>query len=222
MGYFEQFDFHKSPVYGICSAGDDIYSVGGDRQLLRYWMEGENWLAEPIAMLNNAGYTCFAHQDWLFVGDAQGQLYQFHRKEKSILKIVQAHDGGIFKIINHQGELISIGQDGKLNIWKVDTLEMLRTIWISDQKLRDAHWDDSSKKLAVVGQDGALRVLLLPLYNEIYTSHQIADGLTSVVFWSEKQTWITSSKSGKIIFWKEDDPFHNLIFKPTEEISIVL
>ncbi|MEN9948133.1 MAG: hypothetical protein RL106_956 [Bacteroidota bacterium] len=199
----DQFDFHKSPVYGICSIGNDIYSVGGDRQLLHYWKDGEDWLAEPIALLNHAGYACLAHDNWLFVGDAQGQLYQINRQEKSLIKIVQAHEGGIFKLLIHDDQIISVGQDGKLNIWKLDNLEMVRTMWISDQKLRDASWDDTSMKLALVGQDGVLRILHLPQLNELYTSHAAVDGLTSVTYWCEKQTWITSSKSGKIIFWKE-------------------
>ncbi len=199
----DQFDFHKSPVYGICSFDDDLYSVGGDRQLLHYWKENDQWMAEPFALLNHAGYCCFAHHSRLVVGDSQGQLYLFNREEKSLIKIVQGHDGGIFKVLQQQNEIISIGQDGKLNIWNSESMEMIRTIWISDQKLRDAYWESDSKRLALVGQDGILRILHAPLYNEIYTSHPNQDGLTAVTYWSEKNTWITSSKLGKIEFWKE-------------------
>lgn len=205
LNSIDQFDFHKSPVYGICTIDNHIFSVSGDRQVIHYWLEDELWKAETIALLNHAGYCCHAEKYWLFVGDAQGQLYQFDLRNKSLVKIIEAHHGGIFKLTDEQDELISIGQDGKLNVWKLENLEMIRTIWISDQKLRDVQWDQNKEKLAIVGQDGFLRILTLPLYQEVYTSKVIQEGLSSAAFWASKHTWITGSKSGKINFWKEDD-----------------
>ncbi len=200
----DQFDFHKSPVYGICASGDDIYSVGGDRQFLHYWEENGIWLAEPIALLNHAGYSCYSIHDKLFAGDAQGHLYVFDRTEKSLIKIIQAHDGGIFRITHNGEEILSLGHDGKLNIWNISNLEMIRTIWISEQKLRDACWNMESSKLGIVGQDGQLRILHLPLFNELFTSIPLESGLTAITYWPEKEIWVTSSKIGKIQFWKEN------------------
>lgn len=200
----DQFDFHQAPVYGVAAANNHLYSVGGDRQVFHYWMEADQYMAERIALLNHAGYCCHVHEKWIFAGDAQGYLYRFHFDDKESVKVMKAHDGGIFKLTSDAEQLYSIGQDGKLNLWSFDPLEMKRTLWLSAEKLRDLCWNDSMSQLAVVGQDGILRVLELPMLNEIFTSLPMKDGLTSVAYWPEKKTWVSGNKQGQVQFWKQE------------------
>lgn len=198
----DQFDFHQAPVYGVAAANNHLYSVGGDRQVFHYWLEADQYMAERIALLNHAGYCCHVHENWIFAGDAQGFLYRFHVQDKTSVKIVKAHEGGIFKLTSDTYHLYSIGQDGKLNLWSFDALEMIRSLWLSPEKLRDMAWNDQKNQLAIVGQDGLLRVLEPPMLNEIFTSNPIPEGLTSLAYWPEKKMWVSGNKLGVVHFWK--------------------
>jgi WD40 repeat protein len=197
----DQFDFHQAPVYGLAEFENELFSVGADRQVLHYWLQDNNWLAEQWALLPTAGFCCCFNSNIVFVGDSKGTIYVFDRMQKQLRKAVQAHQSGILKMHILKDELWSIGQDGTINIWEISELKNKRSILLGDIKLRDMCWDTEHSNLGIIGLDGYMRLFDKEWMNEWHTQMAHRLGGTAISFWSKKNLWITGGKDGLIQFW---------------------
>jgi WD40 repeat protein len=178
---------HSQPVYGLCEGIEDncIMTCGSDK-FIAQWNLNSLIQVKPTIQLELPVYSILLDKprQKLFAGDSNGGIHLICLKQKIEERHITYHQKGIYKLkINPKNKhLYACGGDGKFTVWDSGTMELLRTFQFSGEKLRVLSISGDCNFICVGGNDGIVHILETEFYNEIYTSPEFPDGVSSCCF----------------------------------------
>ncbi|MCC7299018.1 MAG: hypothetical protein IT244_11850 [Bacteroidia bacterium] len=162
---------HRQSVYALAKVDEERFiSAGGDGFVVEWnAFEGEDGVA--LATIPEPVYSLYSHDNGILAGAQSGSLYAI--KGTEVRKIV-AHNGGIFRIVEWNESIITLGGDGVLMVWNWN-FELLKTVKVSSKSLR-----------SIAPFPGGLAVgcsaSLIHLYNVDFTKMEVLEVHNSSVF----------------------------------------
>jgi WD40 repeat protein len=219
-----QFTGHRGAVYALGGQDDEhrFLSGSGDGRVVQWDLRSPDQ-GELVA---DAVHPVFSvHHDGgrkrLIIGNEHGGLHVIDLVEREEIRLLQAHQKGIFNILALSGDRIACAAgDGSLSIWQVPSMELIRRIPLCEEKLRGMEVDASGRWLAVACGDGRLRVLDTTDLNEHHTIDAHAKGAASVAWHPRKPVLISGGRDGFLRFWHSDEGFRPLHEIPAHRANI--
>jgi WD40 repeat protein len=205
---------HQAPVYALAEGSTQTYvfTGGGDR-VVALWdiLTGEQ---QPFVVRTDAPiYALLYHLGILFIGCSNGVLHAVNIQSKQETHAWSLDTKGIFdlKMDVARNRLLVGGGNGILTVIDFSRLEVMRSIPLSDGKLRRLALDTQGDFLAVADNSGPVHVLDAESYqtNETINSHD--DGATSVVWHPSKPVLITGGKDAFIRCHSITDGFKQVL-----------
>ncbi len=219
-----QFTGHRGAVYALDGLGDDhrFLSGSGDGRVVRWDLRSPG----TGELLADAVHAIFSlHHDearkLLLIGNENGGLHVIDLVEREEIRLLQAHQKGIFNILALPGDRIACAAgDGSLSLWQLPSIELLRRIPLCDDKVRGLAVDPTGAWLAVACGDGSVRVMDTTDLNEHHTLEAHAKGAASVAWHPRKPVLISAGRDGLLSFWRSDDHFRPLRSLPAHRANI--
>jgi len=215
------FTGHEGPIYALEQDTDRIgfFSGSGD-QLVSAWSFD---LDVPPKALINVGATvysiCFVQQlNSILVGQANGGLHVIDLTKKEEVRLLKHHSAGIFdiKYSANNKHVYTVGGDGVLAVWDLNTFTLLKCFNFCKEKLRGLALKPGDAELAISCGDGFIRIIDT---KELVLKHQFEAHKLSAntVFYHPIQSVLLSGGRDAILnFWDTESyqlvnsiPAHN-------------
>jgi WD40 repeat protein len=198
---------HNSGVYAITNGFGDgrILSGSGDRFAVEWSIDTASQTGFAVKT-DNGIFSLATDGDlqFLAIGESSGGLRIIDINSKQEKRYFTTHSKGIFKLLfnDEKQQMYSLGGDGMFHVWSVPEFELLRSIPLSEQKLKDAIFDKDKKHLIICGSDGYVRILELEYFNEVQTINAHQTGCNSLALHPTKPLLLTAGRDAHIRFWE--------------------
>jgi WD40 repeat protein len=153
------FTGHLGSLYAIDSLGGNFYSAGGDGQVVE-WSFSNPDIGKLIAHVESQ-VLCIKiiDQNTLVIGDLDGGIHWINLQEKRRVKGIFAHEKGVYRFALHENNLISIGADGTVLVWDIETKSKRYSSKISSTNLRGLSYMEENNSWAIGDGDGKIFIL---------------------------------------------------------------
>jgi WD40 repeat protein len=215
---------HSAAIYQLCHGRFEnrFFSAAGDRFVVE-WDDELNQTGLAIQM-DHPVYSVYYNSafELLFAGTSTGNFHVVSLATKSELRNIAVHTNGIYSFcfLEKFNLLVVAGGDGKISIWQLPDMELLRSFPLGDFKLRGMAKNQDETRIALACGDGKVRVFETLFFNEIYTLDAHAEGATSVAFHPTKPTLITGGKDAHLKVWNIEDDYKEIISIPAHYSTI--
>jgi WD40 repeat protein len=223
-----RFTGHRGPVYALGKAfgAGGFLSAGGDGTVARWNLlhpDNGTLLAKverAIFALHHPGPNV------IYLGDVDGGLHVIDLERRTETQIERAHGKGIYRIATLPNGLVAIaGGDGALSIWAPETqagprLKRMRTIPLTDDKVRDLALSPDGELLAVACGDGRIHILDTAELNEQFTTAGHANGTNCLAWHPQKPVLVSGGKDGHVRLWHAQEDFRPMMDLPAHKDTI--
>lgn len=204
---------HKKGVFGILSAEEKVYTIGGGG-VLTSWDALQKCSRESLK-LSNQSLRCIDYstiRNEIAIGSSDNSIYLIDATSFKVkYHLEQAHENSVFSVrySPSQQYLFSGGRDAHLKVWALDKYPNL----VADIP---AHWytinsivfHPEKKRLATASRDKTIKIWNAETLELLKVLEMQRDGghLNSVncLFWHpHQQTLISASDDRSIILWQD-------------------
>lgn len=207
---------HNAPIYALCvgESNEVFFSGGGDRFVAKWNVN--TGLQLPFTVRTESPVYALVLDNpssMLFIGCSDGKIHAVNTETKAEVKAWSLHHGGVFdlKIDFQRRRLLAAGGDGVLSVWDLPSMQLLRTIPLSDGKLRQIALSPDGNKLAVADNQGPVHVLDALNFHSDATLTAHADGSMSAAWHPTKPILITGGKDAYLRCWNSADNFKEVL-----------
>jgi len=226
----DQFKGHTGAVYALVNGPTlgVFLSGGGDGTVVR-WNCAAPEEGTLIVRTDQAVFSlCLLGEDRLGIGGGNGDLRVVDMAGRTELQLLRFHRKGIFRIIVLPDHRVACaGGDGVLSIWSLPPadqplakLDLLRSIPLAEEKLRDLALGPDGGHLAIACGDGTVRILEARDFNELYTIAGHEGGANAVAWHPGKPVLLTGGKDGHLRFWNTDEDYRAIRAIPAHRSTI--
>lgn len=137
-------------TYDFCSAGGDGWMVG--------WRFEQPESGHLLAKADTQLFTLLSlpKENILVGGDMNGGLHWVNLDKPDTSRGIQHHQKGVFDLLRLQGNLFSIGGDGRLSRWSIPEQRSLESLILSNQSLRCMDFNAVRNEIAVGASDKSI------------------------------------------------------------------
>jgi WD40 repeat protein len=153
---------HRAAIYAVIAYDQPTHflSAGGDGWIVSWDLEKpEN--GELLATVPGNIFSCLylEKENWVVAGDMNGGLHWVDLETKKNFKSSQVHQKGVFDLKLIAKGLISLGGDGSICRWDIESARALESLQISKERLRSMAYAPERNELAVAASDGYIYFL---------------------------------------------------------------
>jgi WD repeat-containing protein 61 len=210
------FALHQAPVYALSEGihSEQIFTGGGDRIVALWDLESGNQL--PFSVRTDAPiYSLFFYvpTQMLFVGCSNGKLHAIDLLSKQEKQAWSLDAKGVFdlKWDISQNRLLVAGGSGILTVLDLSELKVVRSVPLSDGKLRRVAIHKAGHLLAVADNSGPVHVLDADTFQTIETIHSHTDGASAVAWHPSKPVLVSGGKDAFIRCHSIGDEFRQIL-----------
>jgi WD40 repeat protein len=230
---------HRGPVYALepGTATGSFFSASGDGLVVRWNIAAPDHGEQVV----DAGQAIFSmhhspQRNMLLLGTEGGDLHVIDLAVARETQLIRMHHKGIFRIMSLDADrFVCAGGDGYLSCWQWTDgrAQLLRSIPLGEDKLRDLALSPDGSSLAVAVGDGTIRILDTTLFNEAHTL--IADtpkkgsvpgdeerhlGISALAYHPSKQVLVSGGKDGHLRLWHVGDEYRAILAMPAHKGTI--
>jgi len=155
---------HRSPIYAICHYKPNKILTGGGEGWVACWdldnPENGKLLATVVTSVFSLNYL--PEENIIVAGDRDGGLHWIN--ESGISYDVFAHQKGVYGIYLLKDKLVTLGGDGFMSIWNIQTQKPMESIQYSKAALRSFLIDYEKNELYIGSSDGNIYVADIDSY----------------------------------------------------------
>jgi WD40 repeat protein len=168
---------HNGAIYCLTDIpGHNFFlSAGGDGWIVQWDKEGASPDGILLAQVEGKIFAmCYLQDKELLVaGDFDGDLYWIDMPAKKVIRRVRQHQGSIFAIGTFSKYVYSIGADGFVVQWSVDTMLPVASVKISKKALRSIVIDTKNEMAFIGSSDSHIYIVNLNTLNVEKTLHDM-------------------------------------------------
>lgn len=203
---------HAKGVYGICQAGGNIFTAGGDGKLTR-WSVEERRSLESFHLANQSLRSVVYNEkrNELAVGASDHSIYFLDAETLELKRqIEKAHENSVFAVrYSPDGKyLLSGGRDAHLKAWSLENdFQMIHSLPAHLFTINDIVFHPSGHQFATASRDKSVKIWDAENFKLLKVLEGLRDGghFNSVnrLFWSShEETLISASDDRSLILWK--------------------
>lgn len=153
---------HKAAIYSISPYDhpSTFLSGAGDGWIVSWDLEQpEN--GQLIATVEGNVFSCkyLEKQHWVVAGDMNGGLHWVDLETKKNFKSSQVHQKGVFDIQRIGQKLITLGGEGSMTAWDIESSRPMESLQLSHERLRGMAYAAERNELAIAASDGYIYLL---------------------------------------------------------------
>jgi WD40 repeat protein len=156
-----QFAGHKDCIYALGKSQKDnhFYTGAADGYIVE-WSHNDKADGVLISRVSRPVYSFLLNSEklQLLAGTAQGSLHCIDLNQQAETRNIEAHTLGLYDLRAYNNRLISVGGDGIINIWDLDTLQLISRIKGSDKSGRCIAMHPSENEFAVGFSDFSIKI----------------------------------------------------------------
>lgn len=228
------FSGHKDAIfalgYGLTPAL--FYSGGADGYIVEWDLitRGDGKL---LVRVPNPVYTFCLHREaqLLFCGTASGNLHVIDLKQRKEIRNIEAHTLGIFDIKINGDLLITAGGDGKVKVWNLPMLSLVKELSFSEKSARVLSIHPTKPQIAVGYSDFHIRIFSTVDFTLTQTIPAHNNSIFALTYTPDGNTLISGGRDVMLRSWDgknnydlvHDIPAHTLhinaiAFNPSGEL----
>ncbi len=216
---------HQAPVYALArGASDEFLFTGGGDRVVPLWniLTGEQlpFLVRTDAPVYSLHYD--ADSEILFIGCSNGMLHAIDTRTRVERKAWSLDSNGLFDLKSDElrKRLLVCGGNGVLTAIDTNKLDVIRSIPLSDGKLRRIALRGEGDLVAVADNSGLVHVLDADTYQAIETIHAHEEGSTAVVWHPSKPVLVTGGKDAHIRCWNMNEGYKQVLHLAAHQSAI--
>lgn len=204
---------HKGSIYTIVQGSEPqkILSGAGDGWVIEWDLTNPE-IAKVVAKVetNIFSMVYLKSKNWLAVGNMFGGLHWVDLNKKTDLKNIAFHEKGIFDIIEVDDHIYTVGGDGKLAKWNIETQEIVESIQLTNKSLRSIDYDDLGKRFVIGASDYSIYFLDIDLNikHKIESAHE--NSIFTTKFVNKGTTLLSGSRDAHLKVWDLNENFENV------------
>ncbi len=214
---------HKSGVYALeKKTGTNIFWTGSGDQIVAQWNTEEAGDGVMIAKSTGIIYSLryISELDHLLIGQSSGGVHVINLNTNAEERLLQYHTSPVFNIAYHkQHELIfTLAGDGTLSVLSSGDYLLIKTLKVSEGKLRCLAFHPVKAEAAVTCADGSVVILSIPDIEIIYRfqAHTRDFSVNTVVYADDGKFLLSGSRDAHLNIFSGNDysllqsiPAHN-------------
>ncbi|MFT5834686.1 MAG: WD40 repeat protein [Cognaticolwellia sp.] len=214
---------HKGSIYTIVQGSEPqkILSGAGDGWVIEWDLTNPE-IAKVVAKVetNIFSMVYLKSKNWLAVGNMFGGLHWVDLNKKTDLKNIAFHEKGIFDIIEIDDHIYTVGGDGKLAKWNIETQEVVESIQLTNKSLRSIDYDDLGKRFVIGASDYSIYFLdiNLNIKHKIESAHE--NSIFTTKFVNKGTTLFSGSRDAHLKVWDLNENFKNIKSQPAHLFTI--
>ena len=149
----------------------------------------------------------------LFIGCIDGKLHAVNTISMAEQKSWILDKNGIFdlKIDAKRNRILAAGGNGVLTVIEAQTLKVLRSIPLSDGKLRRMAIHTDGNSIAIADNHGEVHLLNAEDYSTIESIQAHKEGCTAVAWHPSKPVLLTGGKDGIVRCWNANTNYEQVL-----------
>ena len=197
---------HSAAVYCLDVFDHGFLSAGGDGMVVQWWWTEVDGRA--LARLDENIFALLFLPDHgvIVVGAFSGNLYVIDLDRPEEPRRFDFHQGGIFALTYVAPYLVVGGGDGKVSFWDPASWQIVESVALSHQSIRDIHLIEDQEVLLVSTSDGGIYFLSVHerrVVDSIATAHQPS---VFVARWdATHQRIVSGGRDAKLRSWQQRD-----------------
>jgi WD40 repeat protein len=214
---------HKGSIYTIVQGNEPhkVLSGAGDGWVIE-WDLTNFETAKVVAKVetNIFSMAYLPKENWLAVGNMFGGLHWVDLNQKKDLKNVAFHKKGIFDILQVEDHIYTVGGDGKLAKWHIETQQIVESIQLTNTSLRSIDYDNFGKRFVVGASDNSIYFLdnQLNIKHKIETAHE--NSIFTTKFSDNGTKLFSGSRDAHLKVWDLNENFENINSQPAHLFTI--
>jgi WD40 repeat protein len=213
---------HSAGIYSLAFDGNFLYSGSADKFITRWDLTLGTQDKFAIKFDNPVYSICLINENkQLVVGLSTGDLHIFELVSRLEIKYFTQHVKAIFAIVENpfKKQFYTADADGNLAVWNSETLELLIYLPLDCGKIRRIKSSSNGENIAIVGQDGFVRIFETTFFNEVSCFKAHENGATAIMFNPKNESQIiTGGKDALLKIWEwnsalliQQIPAHNFV-----------
>ena len=216
---------HLAPVYALARGASDewLFTGGGDR-VVPLW-NIQSGQQEPFLVRTEAPVYALHFDpktEVLFIGCSNGMLHAIDTRTKVERKAWSLDSNGLFDIKPDEARnrVLVCGGNGVLTVIEAETLEVLRSIPLSEGKLRRIALRGEGDLVAIADNSGLVHVLDAESYQTVETIRAHHEGSTAVAWHPSKPVLVTGGKDAYIRCWNMNEGYRQVLYLAAHQSAI--
>lgn len=218
-----QFAGHKDYVYAIGKSQKEnhFYTGAADGYIVE-WSYNDKADGVLISRVSRPVYSFLLNSEkmQLLAGTAQGSLHCIDLNQQTETRNIEAHTLGLYDLKTYQNRLISVGGDGIINIWDLDTLQLICKIKGSDKSARCIAMHPNENEFAVGFSDFSIKIYDAETYQLKRTLNGHSNSVFALSYSIDGKYLISGGRDAKLKVWDVESGFELLHDIPAHTLHI--
>jgi WD40 repeat protein len=214
---------HVGPLYALSEANENnfIFSGGSDKVVAK-WNLNELVPENFSIKLQHTIYSIYylKNKNQLWIGQAMGGIHVVDLESKKEIKLLQAHQKGVFDLIHNPGNntIISSSADGTVAIWNADNFNLLAQFNLTKEKVRKC--SVKNNLLAVALGNGNITIFDLLSIKKLnsFAAHEFS--ANAVAFHPTLPLLISGGKDAHLNIWEIENSIKKIDSIPAHNFAI--
>jgi len=210
----DSFGDMKTPVYAIADGTHaDSFFAASANGLVSEWNTEYGVSSEIQVKTSGAVFSLLFDEttQFLWIGCQQSTLCVVDIPNKKEIKNYKVHPGGVFDIKIVGDKILSVGGEGNVIEWKRSDASYIRTIPLSDSKIRRFALSTHKPELAFPFANGELEIVDPIFFNSIEKKKVNDLGVASCAFHPKKSVLLTGGRDGEIYLWNSKKNYEPVV-----------
>ena len=197
---------HRAAIYTLSESfkENEFLSAGSERFVASWDLEHIE-TAHVAAKAAGVIYSLLALPEYqlLLTGTDQGNIHVIDVHKNQEIKNIIAHEAGVFDLlqVQHKSEVISAGADGTMQVWSLPDFKLVKSLKLSDGKIRQLALSAQNNLIAAACADGIIRLIDSSNYEIIreFQAHNMA--VNTVCFSPQGDVLLSGGKDAMLNVW---------------------
>ncbi|MBK8567230.1 MAG: hypothetical protein IPN76_28875 [Saprospiraceae bacterium] len=219
-----QFTGHNAAIFALVQGEGDrqVISGAGDSWVVS-WNLDEPEMGKLIAKVAAQIFSlCFLRNAQKIVaGNMNGGVHWIDLKDSRQTKNIAHHEKGVYDILTRNGDVFTIGGDGKITRWEVEGMRSIESYHLANQALRAIDVCEQRREMAVASSNGNIYFLdadTLELRQTITSAHK--SSVFSLCYSPNGQHLLSGGRDAYLNVWDLEKDFEKISSQPAHLYTI--
>ncbi len=215
---------HKASIFTLAPDQPQGFflSGAGDGWLVR-WNLDDPETGKLIAQVETQVFsmTMLTDRQVVVVGNMNGGVHWVDLKEPEKTKNIAHHQKGVFEVRLIGQRVYTIGGQGVLTRWDVDSARSLESIQLTNQSLRSLDYSAQRGELAIGSSDNCIYLLdeeSLQIKRKLFNAHE--NSVFSIRYHPKKPLLLSGARDAHLKAWELDGSFPCVYDQPAHWFTI--
>ena len=224
---------HSNPIFTLALSQKPgiLFSGGNDKGVVE-WSLKTNSFIKVMFPVPASVYAIYCPEGFplMFAGLRTGDVAVFDFLQQKVITLLKHHTKPVFDIKSVTGkkELLVASEDGTVSIWNIDTLQLLHTIYVSNDTVRCISITPNEKQAAFGCRDNQIKIYDVEDYTLVKTLHGHTMAVFSLQYSPAGDYLVSGSRDAQVKIWDsisynqiQNTPAHlfavnSIAFHPTQ------